>query len=165
MDVPLIRSADEQDFDALCRLYVDFHGFHVRGVPDRLRGLDDPERNEYPRIKDTLGQIIGADDSAILVAELGGEVLGLAEVYLKADDRTNSYIVPYTYGFVQSLMVEEAGRHHGIGTHLLEAAQQWAQAKGATEIRLDAWEFDAGPLHFYEKCGYRTLKRTLVKNV
>ncbi len=29
-------------------------------------------------------------------------------------------------------------------------------------MQLDIWEFPAGPLHFYEDLGYRTLKRHLV---
>ena len=161
----MIRFAGEQDFDALCRLYVEFHEFHVRGVPDRLRSLDDPERNDYPRLKTVLGAIISADDSAIFVAESGGKVIGLVEVYLKTDDGTDPQIVPHTYGYVQSLMVEDASRRQGTGARLLDVAEQWARTKGATEIQLGAWEFEAGPLHFYEKVGFRTLKRTLVKDI
>src|SRR5512143_2083149 len=126
MDTTTIRPAAEQDYDALCRLYVDFHEFHVRGVPDRLRSLDDPEHNDSPRLKTAFGRILGAEDSTILVAERAGLVLGLAEVYLKADDKTDSQIVPHTYGYVQSLMVEESSRRHGVGRQLLQAAQEWA---------------------------------------
>ena len=32
-------------------------------------------------------------------------------------------------------------------------------------MKLDAWEFAAGPLGFYEKNGYKTLKRTLIKEL
>ena len=55
--------------------------------------------------------------------------------------------------------------HRLLGLQLVEAAQRWARQKGATEIKLDVWEFDAGPLRFYEKAGYRTLKRTLIKEL
>jgi diamine N-acetyltransferase len=50
----------------------------------------------------------------------------------------------------------------GLGRLLVEVAQQWARERGATEMQLDIWEFAAGPLHFYERLGYRTLKRHLV---
>jgi GNAT superfamily N-acetyltransferase len=45
----------------------------------------------------------------------------------------------------------------------MAAAEAWARERGATELRLDAWEFAAGPLPFYESLGYQTIKRTLVK--
>jgi hypothetical protein len=32
-------------------------------------------------------------------------------------------------------------------------------------MKLDVWEFDAGPTRFYEQVGYRTLKRTLVREL
>jgi hypothetical protein len=47
----------------------------------------------------------------------------------------------------------------------MTAAEAWARQHGATEMQLDTWEFDAGPLRFYEKTGYRTLKRVLVKAI
>ena len=37
--------------------------------------------------------------------------------------------------------------------------------RDATQMKLDAWEFAAGPLGFYEKNGYKTLKRTLIKEL
>jgi GNAT superfamily N-acetyltransferase len=46
----------------------------------------------------------------------------------------------------------------------VEAAQNWAKEKGAAEMRLETWEFPGGPLPFYEKIGYRTIKRTLKKD-
>ena len=35
--------------------------------------------------------------------------------------------------------------------------------KGATEMRIETWEFEEGPLRFNEKNDYRTLRRTLVR--
>jgi hypothetical protein len=42
----LIRRANKLYFDALCKLYAEFHEFHVRGIPDRLQNpmvLDDED--------------------------------------------------------------------------------------------------------------------------
>jgi hypothetical protein len=39
------------------------------------------------------------------------------------------------------------------------------KANGASEMRLDVWEFAAGPLEFYERLGYRTLRRALVREI
>lgn len=59
-------------------------------------------------------------------------------------------------------MVKQSERAGGIGTQLMQTAHQWATKHGADEARLDVWEFDTGPLPFYEKLGYETLRRQLV---
>jgi hypothetical protein len=32
-----IRKAERKGIQSLCELYIEFHGFHVRAIPDRLR--------------------------------------------------------------------------------------------------------------------------------
>ena len=58
MDTPFIRPATVQDIEALIRLYTEFHAFHIRGVPDRLR-LSDTSGNsgdgDLPRLACRLG--------------------------------------------------------------------------------------------------------------
>jgi GNAT superfamily N-acetyltransferase len=162
---PIVRLANLQDREALCRLYFEFHEFHVRGVPDRLLSLGEPlDTYEHSELYLTLAQIIDDDDAAIFVAQVTHQLVGLAEVYVRQDE-SNPLKVSYRYGHVQSVMVSEAFRRQGIGTRLLEATHQWATEKGAAEMRVDTWEFEEGPLLFYEKCGYRTLRRTLVQEL
>jgi len=102
-----------------------------------------------------------SEDSALFVAESAGRVVGLAEVYLRQDE-PDPATVARCYGYLQSLMVDPAYRRQGIATQLMAAAEAWAQARGAAEMRLQTWEFDGGPLPFYDRLGYRTLRRTLV---
>jgi GNAT superfamily N-acetyltransferase len=163
MNAITVRKAGVRDREALCRLYHEFHEFHVREVPDRLLSLGDPpDTYEHSDLYVTLEEIIKDDDAIILLAEVAGKTVGLAEVYIRQDE-PNPLKVSYRYGHLQSLMVRKAFRQQGIGTRLLENAQQWA--KGATEMRLDTWEFEAGPLQFYGKRCYRTLRRTLVREL
>jgi GNAT superfamily N-acetyltransferase len=160
-----IRLARLQDREALCRLYFEFHEFHVRGVPDRLVSSGrPPDIYEGSDLYLTLGMIITDDDAVLFVATVDGQPVGLAEAYVRQDD-PDPLKVAHRYGLLQSLMVREVFRRQGIGTRLLEAVQQWARVKGATEMRLDTWEFEAGPLEFYEKRSYRTLRRTLVRGL
>lgn len=56
-------------------------------------------------------------------------------------------------------------RRRGIGARLLDAVQRWAKEKGATEMRLETWEFADDPQEFYEHNGYRTLRRTLAREL
>lgn len=160
-----IRLAGLNEREALCKLYHEFHEFHVRGVPERLLSLGEPlDTYEHSDLYLTLEKIISDEDSVVFVAEASHQLVGFVEVYIRQDE-PNPLKVSYRYGHLQSLMVKESFRRQGVGTRLLEAAQQWTREKGATEIRLDTWEFEAGPLLFYEKHRYRTLRRTLVREL
>jgi GNAT superfamily N-acetyltransferase len=158
----IIRTANEQDFEALDRLYYDFHQYHVRAVPDRLQDLGKLEDQDWTRLHQALRDIFANQDAVIFLVEGSGEIIGLAEVYYRQDDEANPLIVPHKYAYLQSLMVSEPYRKMGVGKKLMEAARQWAREKGATEMRLDVWEFNQGTIRFYEKTGYSPLKRNMV---
>ncbi len=157
----LVRRATLEDIAALIDLYREFHEFHVKGVPDRLQRPDEYDTDD---LRSKLVDIIEAEDSNIFVTELDGQVIGLAEVYMR-EDESNPYRISHKYAHLQSIMVSEKCRRKEIGRRLLRAVEQWSKEKDATEVRLDIWEFDNGPLRFYEKEGYRTLRRTMVRKL
>jgi len=158
MNTPIIRLATEQDIEGMILLYTEFHEFHVRGVPDRLRT---PDTYDDTKLQNALHGILQRDDAQIFVADLDGTLVGLAEVYVR-EDEPNPFIVAHRYSHLQSLIVTEPLRKIGLGKQLVMAAHQWAKEQGATEMQLDIWEFPEGPLHFYEALSYHTLKRHLV---
>ena len=161
----VVRLAELHDREALCRLYHQFHEFHVSRVPDRLQSLGKPpETYEGSELYLALEKIIVGDNSALFLAQVADQPIGMAEVYLRQDD-PNPCRVSYRHGYLQSLMVDEAFRQHGVGRRLIEATHTWAKARGATEMRLETWEFAQGPLEFYRRMGYRTLRRTLVRGL
>ena len=164
MNNVLIRLAKLQDIEVLCGLYAEFHEFHVKGVPDRLISLGESENYGTRKIHRDLEKIISGVNSEIFLALVDNKATGFAEVYLR-EDKPNPARVASKYGHLQSLLVSEAFRRKGVGEKLLEAAENWARARGATEMRIDTWEFPEGPLRFYEKTGYRTLRRKLVRGL
>jgi GNAT superfamily N-acetyltransferase len=62
-------------------------------------------------------------------------------------------------------MVAARWRKQGLGKRLVRAAERWANEMGASEVRLDTWEFPGDPTEFYKKIGYRTLKRNWVRKL
>jgi len=160
----IIRLAETNDLKVLCQLYIAFHEFHVRGIPARLLSLGDPGTYDCTDLFKTLNELLVDPNVAIFVADVDGRVVGLAEVHLRHDE-SSSAKVAYPYGYLQSLMVEAAFRRRGVGRQLVAAAEQWAKGRGAAEMRLETWEFAAGPLSFYESIGYATLRRTLSRSL
>jgi hypothetical protein len=73
-----IRLAGKEDLEALSRLYIEFHEFHVRGIPDRLRSLGDPDKYDCAELYPKLEKIIKSEDSVIFLAEVDEKPIGLA---------------------------------------------------------------------------------------
>lgn len=163
MDIT-IQLAATQDLEMLCKLYVEFHEFHVLGVPDRLLSLGNPDTYDCSGMYPDLEKIMNDTNASLFLAKLGQRLVGLAHVFIKQDE-PNPAVISRRYGYLQSLMVREEYRHQDIGTRLIERVHQWAKEQGVIEVHLDTWEFVEGPLQFYEKLGYRTLRRTLVREL
>jgi ribosomal protein S18 acetylase RimI-like enzyme len=47
----------------------------------------------------------------------------------------------------------------------MDAAQEWAIARGATAIELNVYEFNEAAQAFYRQLGYATLSRRMIKNL
>jgi len=159
-----VRAAADDDIDALCGLYADFHEFHVRRVPSRLASLSGAAPAERAALVSRLRDLIAASDAAVFVAEQDGRILGLAEVYVRDDEPTPSRVAR-RHGHLQSMFVVSDRRDAGIGRALLATCESWARSRDAEEMRLDVWEFAEGPLGFYERTGYRTIRRRLVRKL
>ncbi len=161
MNTPVIRPATEQDIDGLVPLYAEFHEFHVLGVPDRLHK---PDIYDEIALRNTLRELLHRGDARIFVVDVEGNLIGLAEVYVRQDE-PHPLTVAHRYGYLQSLIISAPFRKSGLGKQLVTPAHHLAKEHGATEMQLDVWDFAEGPLHFYEALGYRTLKRHLVVNL
>ena len=54
-------------------------------------------------------------------------------------------------------------RRQGIGRSLMSQAEQWAYERGARDILLDVWAFNAEAQRFYERLGYAVRSHLLGK--
>ena len=55
--------------------------------------------------------------------------------------------------YIATLWVADSARGQGLGTKLMQAAEDLAKARGCTNVSLDTFEYQARP--FYEKLGYK----------
>ena len=81
-----------------------------------------------------------ADDEALFFAATrGGDVLGTAMLH---HDR------------LRQMVVDDEARGHGVGSSLVSAIVNAAEAKGLRAVRVSAW---AKSEAFYAKCGFRAV--------
>jgi ribosomal protein S18 acetylase RimI-like enzyme len=156
-----VREAAEGDLDDLAELLVEGFAFHAQYLPEWFQV---PEGYDTAGQKPYLRDALDAQDSVILMAVAAGKTVGFAVVSIK-ETVGLSLVVEKKYAYVQSLIVTESSRRGGVGSLLMRAVEDWARGQEATQVQLDMWEFDGGPLGFYEKLGYKTMRRRMAREV
>ena len=97
--------------------------------------------------------VLARADGTVLVAEDAGAVIGWIHVYgihtLESD----------AHAEIAGLVVDEAHRNRTIGQQLLGAAETWASEAGYRDIRVRSNVIRERTHRFYEREGYRIVKR------
>lgn len=91
------------------------------------------------------------DDPAhhVIVAELGGEVVGLASLLRAWTIHRDEVSVR-----LSTLVVDRGHRRRGIGERLVAAAEDWARARGARSLHLTSGNHRPDAHRFYARLGY-----------
>ena len=105
-----------------------------------------PAQWDERRAEVALGQAIESHDALVLVADDGGELVGLATAYMDLHSVRFGYRV-----WVEDLAVDPRRRSQGIGARLLASARDWARERGATHLELDTGEERLDAQRFYER--------------
>lgn len=133
-----IRHLQTQDLPAYFRLRTALW-------PD---SADDFERE--------VSEILNADHLASFVAEQEGTLVGFVEVSLRAyAEGCESSPV----GYLEGWYVAPNHRKTGVGRRLVKTAEDWARAKGCTEMASDS-EVSNTPSHrAHARLGYQEVER------
>ncbi len=105
-----------------------------------------PPRWDEERARLVLTEAVISPDSAVFVADDGGELVGFCTAYLDLNS--------VRFGrrcWVEELAVGPERRSEGIGKALLDAAKDWARAAGADHLELDSGLGRADAHRFYER--------------
>lgn len=148
-----IEVATTDDLDRLTDLWVALvegqrhHGAHLRGEPNRQTA------------RDVLGRYVAVED--LLVARKDGRVVGFAMLHVE----TGLYQQDATRGIVDNVFVEASSRDSGIGSALLEAAEDHLLEAGADVVSLSVLAANEGARRLYERSGYDPHRIELEKHV
>jgi aminoglycoside 6'-N-acetyltransferase I len=99
-------------------------------------------------------------DAEVFVVERGdGSLAGFVEAGSRpyADGCDSSPV-----GYIEAWYVDGDVRHHGYGRALLEAAEEWAQGRGYTEMASDALLHNEASHAAHRASGYEEVERLVV---
>lgn len=154
----LYREAGQEDLAAICRLGDVVNALHHEAWPHIFVGPGDPMRHAAH-----WQQGIGAANATTFVCERDAEVIGFVTVFQAQD--ASPLIQPVPYARVGAIGVDERHRGAGIGSGLMERAQQWAVRRGLSDLRLHVWDFNASALRLYAELGFEIRSHVLGKRL
>ena len=157
-----MREARESDREALARIHAEVARYYLDLAPDYFQVLE--------RFAEELATDAPAVDSATLrlVAEVEGEVVGaLVARLLPPEAPAKRGITPelgVTSLRIEYLAVTAASRRQGVGTRLVEAAEAWGRAAGATISETTTYHGSPLSVPFWgERMSYEELSLNLRK--
>ncbi|KJH68506.1 GNAT family N-acetyltransferase [Chromobacterium violaceum] len=155
----LIRKADAQDLDAICRLAAQINRQHHQALPELFLAAADADADRaFWRAR------LEGEDSVLLVAEREGAVLAFLTAQLQ-----NSPPLPFLQARricrIGTIVVDEACQGQGMGSRLLAAAEDWGRRRDADELRLEVMQFNQGALAFYARHGLAAQSQIMSKSL
>ncbi len=160
-----IREATEADYEELKEFFDEGAAIHHEGEP----GIIGPP-SERPMTMQHVARLLASDDETLLVAAPveaqanPPHLLGFVRLALR-DVKDQPGMTPRRYVEIEEVLVRESSRGRGVGQRLMSAAAEWARSQGASEVELTVWEFNRGALSLYERLGFRTINRQMLKRL
>ena len=139
-----IRSAKIDDCDAITSLYKQLY--------DTEKAFDDNLINEYIIDDKQLKSIrkkINSRKEIFLVAEMDQKIVGVIDGYI-----IDSIHYKEKVSFLEHLCVDKKYREKRIATELIQEFSNKSKEKGATYIKLYAFEKNSNAIKLYNKLGF-----------
>ncbi|MGI4860917.1 MAG: GNAT family N-acetyltransferase [Janthinobacterium lividum] len=143
------RPATASDLSTICELGQALNSLHHRERPDVYQDAT----TEVQRDSAHWQLSLQGGDHATFLATADGAAVGFITVQLSR--ATSPLMQPMRFGRIRSVSVAEAYRGQGVGRALIGLAESWAAARGAAEVRLTVWAFNASAFRLYEELGYQ----------
>ena len=153
----VIRPCRHDDLAAVRRCVVELQEFE-RTLDARLRPGESMADGHWSTIVTRCAEANGQ----VLVAEQGSAVVGFVAV-LAAQPFTELDEPPGTYALVTDLVVLPSHRGRGIGARLLQEAEAFVRAAGATELRIGVLADNIAARQLYLRAGFAPHVEVFVK--
>ncbi|MFL5528161.1 MAG: GNAT family N-acetyltransferase [Gemmatimonadaceae bacterium] len=149
-----IRPATQADVKTIGRLGALLVRAHHEFDPQRFIAAS-------PRTAQGYGSFVGSQidepDIVILVAELGGEIIGYTYAGMEGYDYMS---LRGPAGVLHDIVVDPSHREHGVGRMLLDATLEALKVRGAPRVVLSTAERNVPAQRLFERAGFR---RTMIE--
>jgi GNAT superfamily N-acetyltransferase len=146
-----IRTPHAGDGDGLARGWLDAGAYYAKLNPDLFQI---PEGDGLAPWLEEQVLSHSSDNSLTLVAEMDQQAVGYISATIQPPDAAAAFDMLRDWGLVRmvigALIVQEAYRHQGVGTRLMQAAEEWGRSKGAVIALLDTYIDSPLSMPFYE---------------
>ena len=141
----MLQLARPSDWEDVKRLSVQIHDLHAAWRPDIYFHHEEP----YPMDK----FLEDIRSRMVYVAKIDGIVAGY--VVLAVQHKCGPGTVERKLLRLDSIVVEQAIRGHGIGKTMVEEVRALAKAFGCSQLILGVHPENDDAVGFYQKCGFR----------
>jgi GNAT superfamily N-acetyltransferase len=156
---PDIRPFRSTDIEALRRLVAEMQDYE-RAIDGRLLEGSEMTQGYTEAMQARCAEHAGL----ILVADLGGEVVGFTAVQAEVPSQDLDQ-PPDSYALVSDLAVAAGHRGQGLGRALLVAAEEYARKRGAQELRIAVLAGNHVADQLYQSVGFSPYLCVLSKRV
>ncbi len=156
-----IREATMKDYEGVCAVLAECDALHSAHLPGRFRP---PPAGQVARTRDYISSLLDDPDTAILVAEEAGQVVGVI-ITIVRDTLPLPILTPRRIASVDIVAVRQDQQGRGIGRSLLVQAEQWARSRGASDMELTVFLFNEKAIRFYTELGFEGFSQKMEKKI
>jgi aminoglycoside 6'-N-acetyltransferase I len=135
-----------------------------------IRRAMQADKPEWLRMRQALWPEHSAEDFAVQSIEILGDTSQAVFVFERPGGSLGGFVEAGTrkyaegcqsspVGYIEGWYVDEDLRGQGIGKLLVEAAEEWARARGLTEMASDTWLENETSIQAHLKMGYQEFER------
>ena len=115
--------------------------------------------SSFEELFDDFSTMIGDQNNLVILVKLGNEPVGFAHIALRKEYVEGAEQFPVAY--LEGIYVTPDQQKKGIGQYLVELAQDWAKAKGCTQLASDVELLNTGSQVFHQKMGFVDVNRVI----
>jgi ribosomal protein S18 acetylase RimI-like enzyme len=153
-----IRPATAVDYDNVNRIFTSELAHHVALLPDRFQMVEPVMSRQW------FADLLAQSNKMLQLALVDDLVVGLI-LLIESVSQDDAIYRPRRYLEVDELAVLPDYRRLGIGRRLMQAAEEIAAQRGIPAVELHVWEDNQLARAFYDRLGYRTIRRRLIRHI